>query len=43
MEELSRINPNLAVSVLVQNVAGSILYEYWTDAQREIARRVIAA
>ncbi len=42
MEELSRVNPNLAVSVLVQNVAGSILYEHGTDAQREIARRVIA-
>ena len=42
MEELSRINPNLAVSVLVQNVAGSILYEYGTDAQRAIARQVIA-
>jgi alkylation response protein AidB-like acyl-CoA dehydrogenase len=28
MEELARVNPNLAVSVLVQNVAGSILYEY---------------
>jgi alkylation response protein AidB-like acyl-CoA dehydrogenase len=42
MEEMSRANPNLAVAVLVQNVAGSILYEYGTDAQREIARRTIA-
>jgi alkylation response protein AidB-like acyl-CoA dehydrogenase len=41
MEELSLVNPNLAVSVLVQNVAGSILYEYGTAAQKEIARRVI--
>ncbi len=41
MEELSLVNPNLAVSVLVQNVAGSILYEYGTAAQKEIARRMI--
>ena len=42
MEEMSRINPNLAVAMLVQNVAGSLLYEYGTEAQREIARRTIA-
>lgn len=42
MEEMSKVNPNLAVSVLVQNVAGSILYEYGTPEQREIARRTIA-
>jgi alkylation response protein AidB-like acyl-CoA dehydrogenase len=42
MEEMSRVNPNLAVAVLVQNVAGSILYEHGTEAQREIARRCIA-
>lgn len=42
MEEMSRVNPNLAVAVLVQNVAGSILYEYGTEEQREIARRTIA-
>lgn len=42
MEEMSRANPNLAVAVLVQNVAGSILYEHGTPAQREIARDVIA-
>ncbi len=28
MEEMAKVNPNLAVSVLVQNVAGSILYDY---------------
>jgi len=42
MEEMSRVNPNLAVAVLVQNVAGSILYEHGDAGQREIARRVIA-
>lgn len=42
MEEMSKVNPNLAVSVLVQNVAGSILYEYGTQEQQEIARRTIA-
>ena len=41
MEELSFVNPNLAVSVLVQNVAGSILYEYGTDEQKDLARRMI--
>lgn len=42
MEELSRVNPNLAVSVLVQNVAGSILYEYGAAQHRELAARNIA-
>lgn len=42
MEEMSRVNPNLAVSVLVQNVAGSILYEHGSEAHRELARRNIA-
>ena len=42
MEEMSKVNPNLAVAVLVQNVAGSILYEHGTAEQKEIARRVIA-
>ncbi len=42
MEEMSRVNPNLAVSVLVQNVAGSILYEHGGDYHRELARRCIA-
>jgi alkylation response protein AidB-like acyl-CoA dehydrogenase len=42
MEEMSKANPNLAVSVLVQNVAGSILYEYGSPEQRDIARRTIA-
>ena len=42
MEELSKANPNLAVSVLVQNVAGSILYEHGEAHHRELARRNIA-
>lgn len=42
MEELAKVNPNLAVSVLVQNVAGSILYEHGLEQHREIARRNIA-
>lgn len=42
MEEMSKVNPNLAVSVLVQNVAGSILYEHGNAEHREIARRNIA-
>lgn len=42
MEEMSRVNPNLAVSVLVQNVAGSILYEHGGEYHRELARRCIA-
>jgi alkylation response protein AidB-like acyl-CoA dehydrogenase len=42
MEEMSKVNPNLAVAVLVQNVAGSILYEHGSAEQQEIARRTIA-
>jgi alkylation response protein AidB-like acyl-CoA dehydrogenase len=42
MEEMSKVNPNLAVAVLVQNVAGSILYEHGTAEQKEIARQTIA-
>ena len=42
MEEMSKVNPNLAVAVLVQNVAGSILYEHGTAEQQEIARKTIA-
>jgi alkylation response protein AidB-like acyl-CoA dehydrogenase len=42
MEEMAKVNPNLAVSVLVQNVAGSILYEHGSDEHRELARRNIA-
>ena len=42
MEEMSKVNPNLAVAVLVQNVAGSILYEHGSAEHREIARRTIA-
>lgn len=42
MEEMSKVNPNLAVAVLVQNVAGSILYEHGSPEHLQIARRVIA-
>lgn len=42
MEEMAKVNPNLAVSVLVQNVAGSILYEHGGEVHRELARRNIA-
>lgn len=42
MEEMAKVNPNLAVSVLVQNVASSILYDYGSPAQRDIARSTIA-
>lgn len=42
LEEISKVNPNLAVSLLVQNVAGSILYDFGNETQREIARRNIA-
>ena len=42
MEEMSKVNPNLAVSVLVQNVAGSILYEHGSQEHRDLARRNIA-
>lgn len=42
MEEMAKVNPNLAVSVLVQNVAGSILYEHGSEEHRELARRNIA-
>ena len=42
MEEMAKVNPNLAVSVLVQNVAGSILYDYGSPEQRDIARNTIA-
>lgn len=41
MEEVAKANANLAVSILVQNVAGSILYDYGSPEQREMARRVI--
>lgn len=42
MEEASRCNPNLAVAILVQNVASSILYDFGSEAQKEIVRRNIA-
>ncbi|MCP1337017.1 acyl-CoA dehydrogenase family protein [Futiania mangrovi] len=42
LEEVSKVNPNLAVSLLVQNVAGSILYDFGAPQHRELARRNIA-
>lgn len=42
MEEIARINPNLAVSVLVQNVANALLYIHGSPVHHEIARRNIA-
>lgn len=42
MEEVAKVNANLAVSILVQNVAGSILYDYGSPEQREMAREVLA-
>lgn len=42
MEEMSKVNPNMAIAVLIQNVAGSILYEYGTQSQRDIAQQTIA-
>lgn len=42
MEEVARVNPNLAVSILVQNVANALLYFHGSDVHREIARRNIA-
>ncbi len=42
IEELAKINPNLVLSILVQNVAGSILYDWGAPQHHEIVRRVIA-
>ncbi len=42
LEEMSKVNPNLAVSILVQNIAGSILYDYGSPEQQDIAREMIA-
>lgn len=42
IEECCRINPNLATALIVQGVAGGILYEYGTEEQQDIARRNIA-
>jgi alkylation response protein AidB-like acyl-CoA dehydrogenase len=42
MEEMANVDPNLAVFVLVRNVAGSILYDCGSPQQREIARATIA-
>ena len=42
MEETSKVNPNLAASIVVQNVAGSILYDYGSPEQQDIAREMIA-
>lgn len=42
LEEASRINPNLAVALLVQYVAGSVLWKFGSEEQRAIVRRNIA-
>lgn len=42
MEEVARVNPNLAVSILVQNVANALLYTHGSEVHRTIARRNIA-
>lgn len=42
MEEVARVNPNLAVSILVQNVANALLYHHGSEVHRAIARRNIA-
>lgn len=42
LEEASRINPNLAVALLVQFVAGSVLWNFGSEEQRAIARKNIA-
>lgn len=42
MEEMAKFNPNFAVSILSQYVAGAILCEYGNEQQKEIARRNIA-
>ncbi|MCC5988555.1 MAG: acyl-CoA dehydrogenase family protein [Pararhodobacter sp.] len=38
MEEVARVNPNLAVSILVQNVANALLYHHGDDEHRMIAQ-----
>ncbi len=42
MEEMAKFNPNFAVAILSQYVAGAILSEYGNDDQLEIAKRNIA-
>ena len=42
MEEVARVNPNLAVTILVQNVANQLLYDFGTDEHRRIAAANIA-
>lgn len=42
LEEASKVNPNLAVAMLVQYIAGSLLWEFGSPAQHELAARNIA-
>lgn len=42
LEECSKINPNLPISILIQNIAGSLLYEYGSPEQKGLARENIA-
>lgn len=42
MEEMSYVNPNLAAAVMVQNIAGSILWEYGNDEQNKLAKNIIS-
>jgi alkylation response protein AidB-like acyl-CoA dehydrogenase len=42
LEECARVNPNLAVALLVQNIAGSILSDFGSPGLRDLARRNIA-
>ncbi len=42
MEETCKVNPNLSVSLIVQNIAGSLLFDYGAAQHRELAARNIA-
>lgn len=42
LEECCKINPNLPISLLIQNISGSLLWEYGSPAQRDVARQNIA-
>lgn len=39
LEETSRVNPNLAVAMLVQFIAGSVLWRFGSEEHRAIAHR----
>ncbi|MBI3993763.1 MAG: acyl-CoA dehydrogenase family protein [Candidatus Lambdaproteobacteria bacterium] len=42
LEETCKVNPNLSVALIVQNIAGSLLHDYGAAQHREIAARNIA-